>query len=183
MEAQRNRGKEMKEKEKIYVERKASEIYWLQNKIIHTVFTEIGMPYEEEKEYWLVVIKNVIGREVSGLSEMTLGERDKFIKYLQKTCKHLKIKNPAVPKSLRDWKKGEKDKSFSFRKERDPLIRKILAVWAELGYEPRHLRKLVKDVFKIDDVRWLRTDQLEKLLKMLVTRAEKKGVHYKISNE
>jgi len=171
----------MREKEKIYVERKASEIYWLQNRIIHKVLLKLGMPYEEEKEYWLVVIKNVIGREVSGLSEMTLGERDLFIKYLQKTCKHLKIKNPPVPKSLRDWKKGEKDKSFNFRRERDPLIRKIFAVWAELGYEPKELRALVKNVFKIDDVRWLRTDQLDRLLRMLIARAEKKGVHYRVT--
>ena len=161
-------------------ERKASEIYFIQNKILHKVFMELGMPYEQEKEYWLVVIKNVIGREVSGLSDMTLGERDKFIKYLQKTCKNLRIYNPPVPKSLRNWKKGKEEISFTFREEKDDVLRMILAIWAELGYVPKELRKLVKNMFKVDDVRWLKPKDMDKLLRFLIMRAKKKDVfmHY-----
>ena len=159
-------------------QRKASEIYRIQNRVLHRVFEALGLPYDLEKDYWLSVIREVCGREVSGLSELTLGERDLLIKHLQRANPHLRIYNPPVPKRLRNWLKGEEDKGYAFREERDQVVRKILALWVELGYEPGQLRKVVRNMFKVDDVRWLKPEQADRLLRMLIARARKKGVYH-----
>ena len=101
---------------------------------------------------------------------MTLGGRDRLLKALQKKYSRKRIFNPAVPKRLRDWKKGDPEKAYQTREEEDGQLRMIFALWAELGYEPGQLREMVRRMFKREDVRWL--DGNEKIILLNVLRGK-----------
>lgn len=159
---------------------RASEIYAKQNKALHGLFRALGRPYREHKDFWCGIFSDVLGKRVSGLSELTLGERDLIIKHFQETLPEMEIRNPAVPKRLRGWKKGMPEASYRARREADPQLRMIFALWAELGYEPHQLRELLRRMFKVEEVRWLDEEQRRRLVNFLRHKLAQKdrGVHY-----
>ena len=147
--------------------RRASEIYSQQNKTLHRIFRNLGRPYGQNKDFWCSVFSNVLGKKVTGLSDLSLGERDVLIKHLQQTLPDMEIYNPPVPKKLRGWCKGMPDAAYKMRREDDPQARMIFALWAELGYEPRQLRTLLRRMFKVEAVRWLNEEQKRRLINFL----------------
>lgn len=133
----------------------AEEIYQAQNHRFHKAFNALRHPYARHKSDWCVFFSQVVGREIMGLSDMTLGERDKVIKDMQQKYSMLRIFNPAVPQSLRGWKKGDPVAGYTPRKEGDPQLRMILALWAELGQEPGTVNGVVKTRYGVDDLRFM----------------------------
>lgn len=163
------------------VNRKASDIYNKQNVLLHRAFASQGMPYEQNREVWLTLATEVIGKAVAGLSEMTLSERHKMLRALAK--KGTRVFTPGVPTKIKDWKKGDPDIEYELREEADPQVRMVLAMWAEMGYEAKTLRGLCFKLFKKGDPRWLSDEQLRRLVTVVKYRAQKKGlgVYYKRS--
>ena len=155
--------------------RKASDIYKAQNTLLHKAFAASGLPYHDNKEVWLELMAEVSGRksEVSGLSDLSLGERQKLINYFQK--KGMRLYSPAVPVKVRNWKKGDKDIEYEFRLEEDTQVRMVYAMWTEMGYEPKTLRGLCFKMFKKDDPRWLEDEELNRLVNTVKYKAANKG--------
>ena len=154
--------------------RKASQIYGRQNKLLHKAFATAGFPYNDDKHIWLNLFKQIAGRAVKGLSNMTLAERHKLIVHFQKQGQRLYA--PGVPVKVRNWKKGDKEVEYEWREDDDPQIRMIYAMWAELGYAPKKLRGLCFKRFNRDDPRWLTNEQLMTLFNIVRARARQKGV-------
>ena len=150
----------------------ARQIYFQQNRILHQAFTATGMPYKENHEYWTLAFEEVVKRACS-LSTLTLGERRLLIRHLQ--TKGLTMFNPGVPKTMRDWKKGDKDLAMDTVREQDPQLRLIHALWGELGYEPRKLRGLVERRYGLQSVRWLNDMQRTGLVNYLRYRLQRTG--------
>jgi hypothetical protein len=184
--------------------RKASDIYKAQNTLIHKAFAASGLPYEQNKEVWLELIKQIVSpppapskggqkempskggqrptfdvqrsisnEKINGLSDLTLGERQKLINYFQK--KGIRLFSPAVPVKIRDWKKGNDDVEYEFRLEDDTQVRMVYAMWAEMGYTPKTLRGLCFKMFRKDDPRWLNDEELNRLVHVVKYKAETKG--------
>ena len=181
--------------------RKASEIYKQQNTLLHRAFAAQGMPYHENKEVWVELMNEIraqgAGRraqanerqifndktmdsaiksrnDATGLSDLTLGERARLIAELQK--KGVRLFSPSVPAKIRDWKKGDPDVEYEFRKETDPQLRMVFAMWSEMGYELKTLRGLCFKLFKKDDPRWLNDNQLMRLVTVVKYKAQQKGL-------
>ncbi len=156
---------------------KASDIYRRQNRLLHRAFEGQGFSYRENKEVWLKLMTDIAGRPVGGLSEMTLGERHRLIAHFQ--GRGLRLFAPAVPKALRDWKKGDAEAGCEFRQDDDPRLRMVYAMWAEMGYPEKTLRGLCWRRFRRDDPRWLDEGQLSRLLNIVKQKARSKGYgHY-----
>ena len=153
--------------------KKASDIYKRQNTLIHKAFALQGYPYHEDKVVWLNLMTEISGRPIAGLSELTLGERQKLINHFQR--KGMRIFSPAVPANVRNWKKGDRDIEYEFREEDDPQLRMVYAVWAEMGYRQKTLRGLCLKLFRRDDPRWLNDEQIRHLAQIVRARAERKG--------
>ncbi len=157
--------------------RKASEIYKKQNTILHKAMLRAGLPYEANKDVWLKLATDLSGRTVAGLSEMTLGERHKLIINFQ--GRGFRIFAPSVPAVIRNWKKGDPDVEYEFRKDDDPQVRMAIAMWTEMGYALKTLRGLCWKLYKKDDPRWLDARELGQLVNVVRAKAEKKNVgHY-----
>lgn len=153
--------------------KKSSDIYKKQNTLLHKAFAMQGFPYSENKYMWLPLLSNIAGRDIKGLSEMTLGERHKVIAHFQR--KGQRVFAPGVPNKLRDWKKGKPDIEYEYREEDDPQIRMVYAIWNEMGYKPKTLRGLCFKLFHRDDPRWLDDEQLSRLVNVVKGKAQSKG--------
>ena len=79
-------------------------VYNAQNKALHKGFSLMGMPYNENKAFWLPLIKEATKdkggkvREVGGISDLTLGERWRLLKSMQR--RGINIHNPGIRKAL-----------------------------------------------------------------------------------
>lgn len=184
----------------------AEEIYRQQNTFLHRAMSHTGLPYQANKEEWLVRITMIIGREVQGLSALTLGERDLVLKRLQEAYRAVpgatdrrgpvaspnegtlaeslavgtsdpqtRIKNPAVPRTLRDWKKGDAPADMAFKWSKDPQVRLILALWAELGQESDTVRRVIKARYGVDDLTFMDGKQRQQFIGYLKARLKAAG--------
>jgi len=154
--------------------KKASDIYKVQNRLIHKAMAAAGFSYNEDKVLWLKLMSDVAKRPVGGLSEMSLGERHKLIAYFQ--GRGQRIFAPAVPAKIRDWKKGDADIEYGFREEDDPQIRMVFVIWTEMGYRPKTLYGLCYKLFKKNHPRWLDDRQLSHLVNVVQQTARRKGL-------
>lgn len=163
--------------------KKASELYKKQNTLIHKAFSVLGMPYGENKEVWLRLMADIAGREVGGLSELSLWERHQVIVHLRKSRGAGRLFAPAVPPEVRDWKKGDADIEYGYRVDADPQVRMVFAMWAEMGYRQKTLRGLCWKLFKVQEPRWLDDRQLSHLVNVVQAKAKGKGLgtYYKRS--
>jgi hypothetical protein len=159
--------------------RTASRLYAKQNTLLHKAFAAAGMPYRENKGDWLSLMAEICKRPVGGLSELSLSERASLLNELQKRGQ--RIFAPAVPAEVKGWKKGDPDVEYGYRRDPDPQVRMIYAMWAEMGYPQKTLRGLAWKLFRRDDVRWLDDAQLRKLVNVVKKKAQSKGygVYYK----
>jgi hypothetical protein len=164
--------------------RKASDIYKKQNTLIHRAMHASGFPYAQNKDMWLPLIreqraKSVGQSVINGLSDLTLAERHQLILYFQK--KGMRLFSPSVPVNIRNWKKGDEDISYEFRKDGDPQVAMIYAMWEEMGYKQKTLNGLCFKLFKRDHPRWLTDKQVSHLVNVVKAKAKSKGtgVYYR----
>lgn len=155
------------------VKKKASDIYAQQNRLLHKAFEAQGMPYIRYKDDWARLFSEIAGRQVRGLSDLTLSERHRVILHFQ--SQGIKLFAPGVPQQIAKWKKGQPDIEHQFRDDDDPQVRMVYAIWTEMGYRERTLRGLCWKLFKINDPRWLGDRQLRHLVNVVRMKAERKG--------
>jgi len=160
------------------IQRSAEGLYQTQNRRIHRAFARLGMPYRDHKETWLSLAADIAGRDVGGLSDLSLGERHELIVHLQGLLAAVggELYAPAVPRELRGWRKGDLEQtSAPFRKEDDPQARMVWAMWTEMGYRRQSLRGLCWKLFRVQDPRWLDSRQLSHLVNVVQQTAQRKG--------
>ena len=171
-EGQKNGGGQM-------VATPAETIYGKQNKSLHKAFTASGMPYNSNKEFWKEIMVAVVGRKVKGLTDMTLGERNRLIKHFK--SKGLSLHNPRIYKDMWDWKKGDKTEkpAASERPIKAPgkqrMLKKIGAILAEHKLPWSYADKMAKKRFNVDRVEWLKPDDLKKIMQMLIIHNRRHG--------
>lgn len=159
---------------------KITDVYARQNKLIHQAFTMKGMPYEANKEHWLDVIISLIGRVITSLSEMTLGERSTFLWHMASSG--LKIYNPFVPRAWESWKKGDPEptadvtqRPMKVARGKMAMIRKVGAILADMRLPWSYADEMAKSRFKVDFVEWLESGDLHKVVQMLVIHQNRNG--------
>ena len=159
-------------------------LYDRQNRLIHKGFSKIGLSYSENKEYWLDLCEDLCGRTLTGLSNMTLGERRELIAHLQK--QKAVSSNLYVPRSLFGWKHGEPDQTVSFTpgaKQRFPgrpenilfndpdkgrMLKKIEAMLAEAKRPWAYAHSMAKNMSGVDRIQWCPPDQMHKIVSAMV---------------
>ena len=145
----------------------ASDIYQKQNRLLHRVFSFLGYPYHDEREYWLPVFSEILGKEVTGLSSLTLRERDGIIREFRKRYPEADIHAPWVPAGvIGDWKKGGKKMEVGTAGQLRSLRRVIAETALDLRNREQRLRGLCRKHAGVDDIRWC-TDV--KVLKQVLT--------------
>uniref|UniRef100_A0A6M3KPX4 DUF1018 domain-containing protein n=1 Tax=viral metagenome TaxID=1070528 RepID=A0A6M3KPX4_9ZZZZ len=152
--------------------RSASEIYNLQNKVLHKIFEQIGFPYNKEKAYLCAVFTGMFGRKVTGLSDMTLVERRQAISHFAPSTKGYRVNNPGVPREFREWKKGDDEKCFEMIPAEDRQLRMAYALLLELGQTPDKMPVIVRARYGIDHERWIQPKQLNDLINYLLYRVQ-----------
>lgn len=159
---------------------KINDVYARQNKLIHQAFTMKGMPYEANKDYWLDVIINIIGRVITSLSDMSLGERSGFLWHMAKSG--LKIYNPYVPRAWENWKKGDPEptgdvtqRPMDVTGDKKAMIRKVSAILADMRLPWSYVDGLAKSRFGVEFVEWLESGDLHKVVQMLVIHQKRNG--------
>ena len=159
---------------------KANEIYARQNKLLHQAFTMKGMPYEDNKEYWLGVVLTVIGRAVMSLAGMSLGERSAVLWHL--SASGVKIYNPFVPRAWENWKKGDPEPAADVTKRpmkvaagKMAMVRKVAAILTDMRLPWSYADELAKSRFGVDFVEWCEPGDLHKVVQMLVIHQKRNG--------
>lgn len=148
-------------------------IYSLQNKVFHRGCQFAGMPYQERREDWLCLFRQITGRKTSSFADLSLGERSEVIAHLQK--RGVKIFNPRVPLADLDWRKGDTDRlTGTVKRPLDvpaykwPLVSKIGAILADQKLPWTYADGIAKKRFGVDTVEWCGTVALQKIVQMLV---------------
>ncbi|KQC11104.1 MAG: hypothetical protein APR55_08150 [Methanolinea sp. SDB] len=172
--------------------RRASEIYALQNRIIHAIMADAGMPYTQYREDWMEAVRMAGGKKAKGLSGLTLGHRRKLI-FAISPMKGKRGFNPAVPPELSGWRKGDPDMiSGSFRRPGgkfpgrpadrffdDPyvgkMMRKIEAMLAEAKRPWKYAHDMAKHMYNIDRLEWCHEMQIHDIVAALVYDAKRHG--------
>jgi len=161
--------------------KRASEIYGQQNKLIHRALGQIGMPYEENKGFWMPIFTDVAGRGDAGsLSELTLGERYAIIAHLQQRGANLF--NPKVPSAVRKWKKGDPDvmsgkvvRPMRVAAAKYLFVKKIHAILADMKLPWSYVDGIAKKRFGVEFVEWCEAGDLFKIVQMLSFHQKRHG--------
>jgi len=131
------------------------DIYQMQNRLLHRVFSFLGYPYHDERDYWLPVFSEILGKKVTGLSSLTLRERDGIIREFRKRYPEADIHAPWVPSGIiGDWKKGGADMDVGSAGQLRSLRRVIAETDLDLENRDQRLRGLCKKHGGVDDIRW-----------------------------
>lgn len=148
----------------------------------------IGIPYNEEKEYWLALFRTLSNRKtIYGMTDLTLGERKRVLDHLIR--KGMKIRNPFVPAVLAGWRRGNQDRSAMVGKgrrdypgkpknvplDRKAQIGKIEALLTVGGKEWNYAHSLAKRICKSDRIEWVPDGQLYKIITALRKQAQREG--------
>lgn len=153
--------------------KKATVIYNQQNKIIHCALRDLDMPYKDHKEELFSLYTGIIGRKATGLSDLTLGERDLIIRHYQK--KGLKLFKPFINRDLKDWQKGDpemvsesSDRPLSVPATKKRLVGKIGAILADMKLPWKYADGISNNMFGIRFVEWCNPGQLHKIVAAMV---------------
>ena len=159
--------------------KKASDIYNQQNKTIHRALHDIGMPYKENRSELVTLFGEIAGRKVTGLSDLTLGERNQVIRHFQK--KGLRLYKPMVLKDLMTWRKGDAD--MDNKKSARPLavpaakvrlVNKIWAILTDLDLTWEYADGVSRKMFGIRVVEWCTPEQLHKIVTAMVIHQKRR---------
>ncbi len=153
---------------------KASDLYDKQNKLLHKGFVAAGLPYKDYKEDWLEVAGSLCKRNIEGLSDMTLHERDMLLGYVAR--KGVELHTPSVPYRMRDWKKGAKEAEVTYQRSGDSQVRYAEALWANMGYQRKTLYGLCLKRFGKAHPDWLKPQELNQLVNIVAQKAKSKGM-------
>lgn len=174
------------------------DIYDRQNRIIHKGFCALGLPYSENKEYWLALCESVCKRTVSGLSGMTLAERRALIGHMKK--QNVDVENSFVPYEVRDWKTGDPEQTILYPHSKqgfagrpsashfdDPdkgrMLKKIEAMLAE-GKRPwAYAHNMSKKMFRVDRIEWCPPKQMHAIVSAMMIDAIRHGRKTKQKNK
>lgn len=155
-----------------------NQIYAQQNKVINMACSRLGAPYADNKETWLSLMKEIIGRNVAGLSDLTLLERRWLIAHFNGKSEFKGKKslyNPILAKRHYGWKKGDKDtlpenvaRPLSVDKAKFPAVKKIGAILAELKLPWSYADAMAKSRFGIEIVEWCEVEDVRSIMKMMI---------------
>jgi phage gp16-like protein len=158
---------------------KASAIYNQQNKIIHRALRDMGMTYKDDKDVLLALFTDIAKRKVTGLSNLSLGERYKVIKHFRQ--RGVKVFNPAIGRHLWKWRKGHQDKvsegtnngfepgrPLSVPATKKPLLSKVGAILADMKLPWSYADSIAKQMHGIRFVEWCNPAQLHKIVAAMV---------------
>lgn len=159
----------------------ASELYGQQNKVIHQGFSVIGMPYTENKGFWVPVFRELSGRKnISGMGDMTLGERWEVISHLRR--RGADVFNPRIPAKVRAWKKGDPNvfsgkvkRPLKVDKGRQALVEKVGAILADMKLPWGYADGIAQKRFDKPVVEYCKYKQLFKLVQMLAVYQKRHG--------
>ena len=158
----------------------AEPVYGKQNKSLHKAFTASGMPYNANKSYWQNLLAQIAKRVVTGLSDMTLGERYWLIKHFQH--KGHSLHNPRIYKGLWDWKKGDPvvvdttaERPLEVPGNKKGLVSKIGAILTEHKLPWTYVDGIAKKRFGVQVVEWLDYDDLYKVMQMMIKYNRRHG--------
>lgn len=168
----------------------ARDVYDLQNRIIHKGFSSLGLPYADNKAYWLDLCEDICKRIVSGLSDMTLAERRALIGHLKK--QNAATANPFIPHSVKNWKTGDSDqmvlcpafkKGFAGRPDashfNDPdkgrMLKKIEAMLAEAKRPWGYVHSMAKKMAGVDRIEWCPPKQMHAIVSAMMIDAVRHG--------
>ena len=153
----------------------AEVIYSQQNKAIHMALKALSMSYSDHKTELCALYGEITGREVTGLSDLTLGERDRLIRHYQ--SKGLKLFKPFVQKSLMGWRKGaaetasdESARPMAVPDEKKRMIGKIGAILADMALPWTYADGIANRMFGIRFVEWCSEGQLHKIVVAMVVK-------------
>jgi len=132
----------------------ASDVYGKQNRLLHGIFSSLGYPYNDERGYWLPILSDILGKRVSGLSGLTLGERGRIIRDFSNRYPQADIHAPWVPTNMREWKKGSADIDDGNARQLYVLREAIKEAAPDLENRERRLRGLCRKHAEVDDIRW-----------------------------
>lgn len=158
--------------------RTAKGIYGMQNKLIHQGLSQIGVPYVENKGFWVPIFKEIAGREIKGMSDLTLRERHEVIEH----CRHrgVDLFNPRVPKKVSDWKKGDPDELAGIVKRpmgvspaKRPLLEKIHAILADMKLPWKYVDGIAQKRFGVTVVEWCTVRDLRKVTQMMAVHQKR----------
>lgn len=159
----------------------AKALYGLQNRIMHAAMGELGMPYEENKAFWLsVIVGEIVGRDVESLSELCLSERSSLLNHLSR--RGTQAYSPHVPRHWYAWKKGDiepkgtvSSRPMHVPRAKYPMVSKIHAILADMRLDWEYVDKIARKQFQVDFVEWLEAGDLHKVLQMLVIHQKRNG--------
>lgn len=161
------------------------QLYNMQNKLIHSCFSSLALPYKENKEFWCKVAGELVNRNISSLSELNLGERSRLLNSLK--AKGAKVKhNPYIPGKLLFYKKGRfepegeaTDRPLKVSANKAGYVSKIHAILADLKLPWSYVDSIAKQKFGVDLVEWLEPVELRKVTQMMIIhqkRQKKNGL-------
>lgn len=158
----------------------ASGLYGKQNKLLHKSFETFGVAYTDDKRYWLDVISGVLKRIVTGLSDMSLGERSQMLSHL--AIAGAKVYNPHVPRHWAAWKKGDPEpigtvsrRPMHVPRDKYGMVRKIHAILADMRLPWSYVDEIARTRFEVEFVEWLRGEDLHKVVQMMVVHQKRHG--------
>lgn len=131
-----------------------SDVYGKQNRLLHGIFSSLGYPYNDERGYWLPILSDILEKRVSGLSGLTLGERDRIIREFSKRYPEAAIHAPWVPYNMRAWKKGNADIDEGSGRQLYVLREAIKEAAPDLPDRERRLRGLCQKHGGVDRPEW-----------------------------
>jgi len=169
---------------------RAKDLYNRQNRLIHKGFSALGLPYSENKLYWLDLCEDICKRSVSGVSEMTLGERRVLIGHLKK--QNVDTANPFIPYSAQNWKASDPDQTVSYQRSRqgfpgrpenthfdDPdkgrMLKKIEAMLAEAKRPWSYVHSMAKKMAGVDRIQWCPSKQMHAIVSAMMIDAIRHG--------
>jgi hypothetical protein len=153
---------------------KADDLYAKQNRLLHKGFVAAGMPYRDHKNEWLQVASSLAKREITGLSQMTLHERNRLLAYISR--RGIRLFTPGIPGGMRDWKKGDRESRQTYTLSDDRQIRYAESVWQNMGYQRKTLYGLCLKRFGKGHPEWLEPDELNQLVTIVCQKAKSKGM-------
>jgi len=164
---------------------KATSIYRHQNTALHKAFATLGMPYSDpgSRGEWIELMSDITRREVTGLSDLTLGERSDLIRYLAEKHPLLLLSGPGMTKQQKGWKKGDKDTGgrdfLPFRnspeKGKRKMLAKISAILAEIEKPWAYADGMAFRMFGVEKLEWCTPDQTHKIVSALVYHQKRRA--------
>lgn len=169
---------------------KASQLYNLQNRIIHKIMAAAGMPYGQYRADWMEAICEAGGRSATGLSDLNLSQRRKLISRIG--GKGRRLYNPGVPLALAGWRKGDPDidapaerrhgrfagrpaDRFFNDPDKGKMLSKIEAMLADARRPWKYAHRIAEQMHGVNRLEWCNEKQIHDIVSALVYDQRRHG--------